>query len=553
MEQATYLIAVFVAADALPLSKSSRCHRWPIWHFATSLSPTKHSGRNSHPTTSTWYGPALARPPPYLLRGQVTRILASMADKQGPAFILRAGSEPCPATVGLRRALGMQEHDVGVRKIITVEILSARRLESFKHFCLAEIDMNMKRLHREWVKKGGEKLIIEMRNWLLDLSFNVMTMILAGKRYFGSHSISDEGEARRFQHAMEEALHLIGGLERAMKSVAAELDSLMGSWLADHRQKRQQLGKVDGGDRDFLDVMLSTIEEEPLAGYGSDSVAKATSSRQLNKFCSGFQKTGRYLLKREIDGIFKDGFICTHCPISAVSSQIVWMQVLLLDGTDTSSITTSWDLSMLLKNHHVLRRDQDELDIHVGRNRHVDDSDIKNLVYLQAIIKESMRLYLPAPLLIAHEAIEDFSMGGFRIHADTRVFFDAWKMHRNPRIWSEPTEFQPERFLTRHAGLDVRGQNFEFLPFRSGQRICPGDTFAMQLMHLTVARLLQPFDLDTPDGAPVDMTEGLGLTMPRETPLQVLLTTRLPSSLYQQCIHHIEHKLAASRGCNLGS
>ncbi|KAL6012466.1 hypothetical protein ACLOJK_002955 [Asimina triloba] len=200
-----------------------------------------------------------------------------------------------------------------------------------------------------------------------------------------------------------------------MKSVAAELDSLMGSWLADHPQKRQQLGKVDGGDRDFLDVMRSTLEEEPLAGYGSDSVAKATSS---------------------------------------LSSRIVWMQVLLA-GTNTSSITMSWVLSLLLNNRHMLRRTQGELDIHVGIHRHVDDSDIKNLVYLQAIIKESMRLYPPA--LIVHEAIEDFSVGGFRIHADTQVFFNAWKMHRDPKIWSEPAEFQPERFLTSHAGLDVGG------------------------------------------------------------------------------------------------
>ncbi|KAL6012468.1 hypothetical protein ACLOJK_002957 [Asimina triloba] len=262
----------------------------------------------------------------HLLRGHATRTVGSMADELGPAFILRLGlnrarfvsswelAKECFTTNDLAMAtrplslagkhLGYNYTMLGfspygpywrqMRKIMTVQLLSARRLQSLKHIRVAEINISVKGLHREWLKQGEEKLLVDMRQWFGDLSFNVMTMILGGKRYFGSSGISNEEEARRFTHAMEQATYLmgvfvmadalpflswmdIGGHESAMKRAVGELDSLMDGWLADHRGKRRQPGKViDGGDGDFLDVMLSILEDEPVAGYENDTVIKGT-------------------------------------------------------------------------------------------------------------------------------------------------------------------------------------------------------------------------------------------------------------------------------------
>ena len=109
---------------------------------------------------------------------------------------------------------------------------------------------------------------------------------------------------------------------------------------------------------------------------------------------------------------------------------------------------------------------------------------------------------------------------------------NAWMLHRDPSVWSDPECFKHERFLTTHADVDVLGQHFELIPFGSGRRSCPGIAMALQLLPLVVARLLKGFHLSTPLDAPVDMREGLSVTLAKLTPLEVMLTPRLPSQIY---------------------
>ncbi|XP_057987592.1 cytochrome P450 82A1-like [Hevea brasiliensis] len=120
---------------------------------------------------------------------------------------------------------------------------------------------------------------------------------------------------------------------------------------------------------------------------------------------------------------------------------------------------------------------------------------MRNLVYLQAVIKETLRLYPAAPLSGSHESMEDCTVGGFHIPKGARLLVNLWKMHRDPRVWLDPCEFRPERFFTTHKDFDVRGQNFEFLTFGSGRRMCSGVSFALQVMQLTLASLLYAFDI----------------------------------------------------------
>ncbi|WRX30808.1 Cytochrome P450 - like 10 [Theobroma cacao] len=166
------------------------------------------------------------------------------------------------------------------------------------------------------------------------------------------------------------------------------------------------------------------------------------------------------------------------------------------------------------------------------RDKLVEESDIKKLVYLRAILKETLRLYPAGPLSLPHESMEDCIVSGYHIPAGTRLLINVYKIHRDPRVWSDPCEFQPERFLTTYKDFDVRGQNFELIPFGSGRRMCPGVSFALQVLELTLANLLQGFELGTPLDEPVDMSEAMGLTNLKASPLEVLITPRLPAVCY---------------------
>ncbi|KAI3906073.1 hypothetical protein MKW92_019092, partial [Papaver armeniacum] len=215
---------------------------------------------------------------------------------------------------------------------------------------------------------------------------------------------------------------------------------------------------------------------------------------------------------------------------------------LILAGSDSTSITLTWALSLLLTNPSALRKAQDELDNKVGKNRNVEGSDINDLVYLQAVVKETLRLYPPGPLSLAHEAIEDCNVGGYKVKAGTRLFVNLWKLHRDPRVWSNPLDFKPERFLPKlngdgvcgeAANMDFRGQDFGYIPFGSGRRMCPGINFAIQNIHMVLARFLHAFDFTAAGGLEIDMSmEGSGLTVPKATPLEVHILPRLPVTLY---------------------
>ncbi|CAN0866870.1 Cytochrome P450 CYP82J17 [Linum grandiflorum] len=162
-----------------------------------------------------------------------------------------------------------------------------------------------------------------------------------------------------------------------------------------------------------------------------------------------------------------------------------------------------------------------------------------NLVYIQAVVKETLRLYLAAPVGVPHGAIEECTINSYNIPKNTRIFTNLWKLHRDPDVWSDPEEFKPERFLEENRNYNyssASGQyHFEYIPFGSGRRSCPGMEFALQVMNLTGARLLQDFSITSPgeDGEAVHMGEGMGLTLPKATPLEVRIVPRFLPSLYE--------------------
>jgi cytochrome P450 family 82 subfamily G polypeptide 1 len=124
-------------------------------------------------------------------------------------------------------------------------------------------------------------------------------------------------------------------------------------------------------------------------------------------------------------------------------------------------------------------------------------------------------------------------VAGYHIPKGTRLLINLWKLQRDPQIWSKPNEFQPERFYnTFDQQVDSQNQDFGYVPFSYGRRSCAGATFGLQVLHLTLARLIQGFDIYTNECV-VDMNEGLGLALPKENPLEVMLQPRLPLELYE--------------------
>lgn len=210
------------------------------------------------------------------------------------------------------------------------------------------------------------------------------------------------------------------------------------------------------------------------------------------------------------------------------------MQTLILAGTDTTTGTLSWALSLLLNNREVLNKAVHELEAQIGEKTMDIELDLTRLEYLQAIIKETLRLYPPAPMNLPHESIEDCTVGGYHVPAGTRLLTNIYQLQRDPMLYPDPLEFRPERFLTTHKDVDVKGQHFELIPFSAGRRICPGISFSLQLMQIALATLLHGFDIVTQDGGSVDMVEQSGLTNIKASPLQVILTPRLPAQFYGQ-------------------
>ncbi|KAI6695298.1 hypothetical protein NL676_023008 [Syzygium grande] len=97
----------------------------------------------------------------------------------------------------------------------------------------------------------------------------------------------------------------------------------------------------------------------------------------------------------------------------------------------------------------------------------------------------------------------------------------------------QPGRVRAERFLTTHQNVDMRGQNFELIPFGAGRRSCPGSLLALHTVHLTLARLLQSFKIDRVSDEPVDMTESPGLTNLKASPLELVLIPRLDQKVHE--------------------
>ncbi|KAI3914604.1 hypothetical protein MKW92_017864 [Papaver armeniacum] len=195
-------------------------------------------------------------------------------------------------------------------------------------------------------------------------------------------------------------------------------------------------------------------------------------------------------------------------------------------GSDTSSAAIVWAMTELIRNPEVMKKAQEEVRRSVGDKEVVEESDLPKLKYLKLVTKEAMRHHPPAPLLVPRETTQNCKIKGYHVPAKTRVFVAAKAIGMDPKIWENPSEFRPERFLNND--IDVKGQDFELIPFGVGRRGCPGVNFSVVLVELTLANLLHCVDWKLPSGMKpeeVDIEEADGLTMHKKIPLYLIAET----------------------------
>ncbi|KAJ4721533.1 putative Cytochrome P450 [Melia azedarach] len=170
----------------------------------------------------------------------------------------------------------------------------------------------------------------------------------------------------------------------------------------------------------------------------------------------------------------------------------------LTGGTDTSAATVIWVMTYLMKNPSVMKRAQEEIRHVIANKSFVDEDEVQRLQYLRAVVKETMRLQPAVPLLVPRETTEKCNIEGYEIPPKTVVYVNAWAIGRDPEAWDNPEEFDPDRFVG--SAVDLKGQNYELIPFGAGRRMCPGIFMGLANVELTLANLLCKFDWELPAG-----------------------------------------------------
>ncbi|KAI3423629.1 uncharacterized protein J3R85_010825 [Psidium guajava] len=392
-----------------------------------------------------------------------------------------------------------------IKKLSQTELLGARTLNQFLPIRTSELRHFIRALYDKSLSSESVNITQE----LVKLANNIISQMMLSIRSSGMDSQADEART-----LVREVTQIFGefnvsdfiwfcknvdfqGYKKRFEDIHRRYDALLEKIITDREELRRKTRVQEAGEgggkedvKDFLDMMLDIYENE-------NSEMKLT--------------------REHIKALVLDIFTA---------------------GTDTSATAIEWALAELINNPMVLKKAREEISSVVGGHRLVDEYDVKSLPYVQAVIKEALRLHPPIPM-IARKAVQECHIRGYTIPRDTLLFVNIWAIARDPNVWANPLQFSPERFLEPANGspagvVDIKGQHFELLPFGSGRRGCPGISLAMQELPTVLAAMIQCFDWKPCDGdgeevGAVDMEERPGLTCPRANELFCLPVSRLGS------------------------
>ncbi|XP_065858003.1 flavonoid 3',5'-hydroxylase 1-like [Euphorbia lathyris] len=228
--------------------------------------------------------------------------------------------------------------------------------------------------------------------------------------------------------------------------------------------------------------------------------------------------------KRDFLQILLDYHNQGDAQISITMNQV---KALLLDivvgGTDTTSTILEWTMSEIMLNEEVKNKVYRELEEVVGINNELEESHLPNLKYLDAVCKEANRLHPAILLLVPHLSSESCTIGGYTIPKGTSVFLNVYAIHKDPVHWENPLEFMPERFLKNNGeNFDYLGNNFKYLPFGSGRRVCAGIPLAERGLMYILGSMLHSFEWTLPHGTKLDLSDKFGIVIKKGKPLMLV-------------------------------
>ncbi|KAK7392829.1 hypothetical protein VNO78_21277 [Psophocarpus tetragonolobus] len=468
----------------------------------------------------------------HLLKPPFHRSFQSLSNRYGPLIHLYLGSTPIvvvssseiakeifkthqlyfsnrPANVAINY-LTYNLSDLGfapygpywkfLKKLCMSELLNGKMLDQL-------LPIRQDEIHRFVMKmkmKGEACESVNVGDEFLKLTNSIVMRMAIGKSCFNS-----DDEAHKVTERVKESSKISGmfnledyfwfckgldlqGIGKKLKEVRERFDTMVECIIREHEEVRNKLTDKKNAPRDVLDVLLSIYEDQ-------SSEVKIT--------------------RDNIKAFLVDMFT---------------------GGTDTTAVTLEWSLAELINHPTVMEKAKKEIDSIIGKERIVMELDIENLPYLQAIVKETLRLHPPSPFVL-RESTKTCTIAGYDIPSKTQIFTNVWAIGRDPKHWDDPLEFRPERFVRKDneggkikGQVDVRGQHYQLLPFGSGRRGCPGTSLALKVAHTTLAAMIQCFEWkvgeEEDDGGNcgrVDMKEGPAFILSRAQPLICVPKPRL--------------------------
>ncbi|XP_061370945.1 uncharacterized protein LOC133313571 [Gastrolobium bilobum] len=442
------------------------------------------------------------------------RNLQSLALKYGPIMSLKLGQVPAIVVSSTETAeLFLKTHDTvfanrpklqahaskgfafceygaywrNVRKVCTIQLLSASRVEMFAPLRREQLGLLVKSLENA----AASLEVVDLSKLVGELIENIVYKMLLG---------SSNDDRFNLKDLVAEVANLIGdfnladyvpwlgvldlqGLRRRVNKAIKAFDRVVELIIKEKEHSSHDKQK-DPHRKDFVDILLSLMHQ-PMDP----------------------QDENRVIDRASIGAIIFDIFLA---------------------GFESSSSVVLWTMSELLRHPRVMKKLQDELANVVGMNRQVEETDLEKLPYLNMVVKETLRLYPIGPLL-PRESREDVIIDGYYIKKKTRIIVNAWAIGRDPKVWSHNADvFYPERFV--NDSVDLKGNDFRLIPFGSGRRVCPAIYLGLMTFKTVLAQLVHCFNWELPLGMSphdLDMTETSGLSMPRNEHLLAVPTYRL--------------------------